>query len=347
MRLFRKFAKVLLAVMGLVLAVIGFFDVQRRLRETQDAADAAPRSGRFVQAGDVKVFVQESGPVSAPAVMLIHGTGTWSEIWRETIDALSADHRVIALDLPPFGYSDKPLGELAYTRQAQANRLVHLIEALHLQKVTLVGHSVGARPVVEAALQSPALVSRLVLIDPALGFPTDNSAAPHFEQNRPSWAARTLFGIPSLRNAVISSYGTNPLFTQRLFRSFVSNPAAVTPRRVEIIQRPMHVKGTTAAYGAWLELLVIAQDRSLSSNFENLRRLSMPVGIIWGRTDTVTPLWQGERLRELIPHAQLVVLDGVGHIPYIEDPPHFIAALRTLLYEPFPARIAHAASAPL
>jgi pimeloyl-ACP methyl ester carboxylesterase len=263
--------------------------------------------------------------------MLIHGTGTWSEIWRETIDALSVDHRVIAVDLPPFGYSDKPLGDHAYTRQAQANRLVQLIKALHLSRVTLVGHSVGARPVVEAALQSPALVSRLVFIDPALGFQTNSSAAPHFEQNHPSWPVRTLFGSPSLRNAVVSTYGTNPLFTSRIFRSFVSNEAAVTPQRVKVIEQPMRVRGTTAAYGAWLEFLVVSEDRSLSSNFANLRRLSMPVGIIWGRTDTVTPLWQGERLRELIPHAQLVVLDGVGHIPYIEDPPHFIAALRTLL----------------
>lgn len=331
----RKLAKrvlvALLVVIGLLIAVVCVFDQQRRTRETQNAADVAPRGGRFVQAGDVKIFVQESGSSDAPAVMLIHGTGTWSEIWRETIDALSADHHVIAVDLPPFGYSDKPLGDLAYTRQAQANRLIQLIEALHLRSVTLVGHSVGARPVVEAALQSPALISRLVLVDPALGFQANRSAAPHFEQNRPSWPARTLFGIPSMRNAVISAYGTNPLFTARLFRSFVSNKAAVTERRVEIIQRPMQVRGTTAAYGAWLQFLVIAEDPSRSSNFANLRRLPMPVGIIWGRTDTVTPLWQGERLRELIPHARLIVLDGVGHIPYIEDPPHFIAALRTLL----------------
>jgi pimeloyl-ACP methyl ester carboxylesterase len=327
----KRAATTLLVVIGLLIAVVCVFDQQRRSRETQIAAAVAPHSGRFVQSGDVKIFVQESGPANAPAVMLIHGTGTWSEIWRETIDALSADHHVIAVDLPPFGYSDKPLGDLAYTRQMQASRLIQLIEMLHLRNVTLVGHSVGARPVVEAALRSPALISRLVLIDPALGFQANRDAAPHFEQNNPSWPARTLFGIPSLRNAVISAYGTNTLFTARLFRSFVSNKAAVTPQRVEIIQRPMQVRETTAAYGAWLRFLVIAEDQSLSSNFANLRRLSMPVGIIWGRTDTVTPLWQGERLRELIPHTRLIVIDGVGHIPYIEDPPHFIAALRTLL----------------
>ena len=143
-------------VVVLVAAAIAVFNFQRRARETQTAAEAAPRSGRFVDAGDVKIFVQESGPATAPAVMLVHGTGTWSEIWRETIDALSPDHRVIAIDLPPFGYSDKPLNADWYTRQAQAARLIHVLDALHIQTVTLVGHSVGARPAVEAALMVSA-----------------------------------------------------------------------------------------------------------------------------------------------------------------------------------------------
>ena len=95
----------------------------------------------------------------------------------------------------------------------------------------------------------------------------------------------------------------------------------------------MVVKGTTAGYGAWLSMLMTAEDWSASSDFANLRKLPMPVGIIWGRTDAVTPLWQGERLHELIPKSRLVIIDGAGHIPYIEDPPRFNDALRTLLTE--------------
>jgi len=319
------------AVLLIVIVAILVFNQQRRTRETRAAADVAPRSGRFVDAGDLKIFVQEAGSVDAPAVLLVHGTGTWSEIWRETIDALAADHHVIAVDLPPFGYSDKPPDAVAYAREAQARRLIRVLDALQIETATFVGHSVGARPVIEAALQAPQRISRLILIDPALGFQADSLDAPHFEQNRPSWAARTLFTKPSLRTAVISSYGTNPLFLRRLFSSFVSNKSAVTPQRLDVINRPMVVRGTTEAYGAWLSVLAISEDRSQSSKFTSLRTLSMPVGIIWGRTDAVTPLWQGERLHELIPQSRLIVLDHVGHIPYIEDPPQFTAALRELL----------------
>ena len=327
----RRAAVALLLVLSVVAAAVMFFDQQRRARETRAATDAAPRNGRFVDAGDVRIFVQEAGPANAPAVLLVHGTGTWSEIWRETIEALAPDHHVIAIDLPPFGYSDKPMTADAYARESQARRIVAVLDALHVDTVTLVGHSVGARPVVEAALRAPGRVARLILVDPALGFQADGSQAPHFEQNHPSWAMRTLFGTPSLRSATISTYGTNPIFMHQMFGSFVSNKAAVTPQRLDVILRPMVVKGTTAAYGAWLSMLTTAGDRSESSDFANLKHLQMPVRIIWGRTDAVTPLWQGERLRDLIPGSQLVVLEGVGHIPYIEDPPRFNSALRELV----------------
>jgi len=263
--------------------------------------------------------------------MLVHGTGTWSEIWRETIDALSADHHVIAIDLPPFGYSDKPLDARAYTRQAQAARLIRVLDSLHIQTVTLVGHSVGARPVIEAALTAPDRISRLVLVDPALGFQSNSADPPHFEQNAPSFVAQTIFTTPPIRTSIISSYGTNPLFMRQMFGSFVSNKAAVTKQRLDVILRPMTVKNTTAGYGAWLSMLTTAHDDSLSSDFANFKTLAMPVRIIWGSTDTVTPLWQGQRLQTLIPGSQLIVIDGVGHIPYIEDPPRFIDALRRSL----------------
>ena len=211
-RFFRRAAVAVLVVVVVIAAAVLFFDQQRRARETRSAADVAPRSGRFVDAADVKIFVQEAGPATAPAVLLVHGTGTWSEIWRDTIDALAVDHHVIAIDLPPFGYSDKTLTRDAYARGKQARSIIGVLDALHVARVTLVGHSVGARPVVEAALEAPNRIARLILIDPALGFQTSSSDAPHFEQNNPSAAVRMLFATPPLRNATISSYGTNPLF---------------------------------------------------------------------------------------------------------------------------------------
>ena len=75
-------------------------------------------------------------------VVLIHGTAAWSELWRATIDALAAaGFHVIALDLPPFGFSDRP-GD--YTRERQAARIDGVLDQLGVAPAIIVGHSFGA-----------------------------------------------------------------------------------------------------------------------------------------------------------------------------------------------------------
>jgi len=165
------------------------------------------------------------------------------------------------------------------------------------------------------------------LVDPALGFQSNADDNPHFEQNDPSWITRLFFGIKPLRNAILETYGTNPLSTKKLFSSFLSQKEAVTDARVKMLQRPLVAKNTTNGYGDWLEYLLVSKDTSLASDFGNLKKLTMPVFIIWGNKDSVTPLWQGERLQKLIPHAKLTVINDAGHIPYIENTEKFNSTL--------------------
>lgn len=323
------------------MAILAFFSWQARHREIATRHDAAPTTGRFVQADDVELFIQEAGPPAGDPVVLIHGTGAWSEIWRETMAALGdRGFHAIALDVPPFGYSEKPAGATAYARERQAKRILALLDALQISRATLVGHSVGGRPTLEAALEAPERVSTLVLVDPALGFAADSL---HFAQNDPSWLVRALFGATPLRNALVASYAVNPLFTGRIFRSFVWNTSAVNDERVRILQRPFGLRATTGAYADWLAALFVLPDTSLASDFASFTRLHMPVLLVWGRRDTVTPLWQGERLRALIPGADLTVIDGAGHVPYIEATPEFDAVLlgfleRRRCHSPEPCR---------
>jgi pimeloyl-ACP methyl ester carboxylesterase len=206
-----------------------------------------------------------------------------------------------------------------------------VLEGLGISQAILVAHSVGARPAMEAALQDPAKIERLVLVDPALGFHPDPQGEPRFEQSDPAWIVRAFFAAKPLRNAALGAYGTNPAATRRLFASFVSRKEAVTDDLVAMLQQALAVRNTTSAYGDWLEYLVAAQDTSLSSEFRNFRKLEMPVAIIWGSTDTVTPLWQGQKLQELIPGSEHSVIEGAGHIPYLEVPAQFNRALLTLI----------------
>jgi pimeloyl-ACP methyl ester carboxylesterase len=317
-RLARALGYAALVVLGLLVLALATFTVQAGRREVDIRADSAPSTGRFVAARDVEVFVQEAGPSLGAAVLFVHGTGAWSETWRESMTVLAAaGYRAIAIDLPPFGYSQRP-DRPRYGKHDQGERIVAVLDALRIPRVVLVGHSFGGGPTVEATLLAPQRVRGLVLVDAALGVRTDGAVGP------PSASlVRALLGVRLLRDPVVATFLTNPLFTRRLLQSFIADPVHATDERVRIYQRPLTVQGSTRAIGEWLPTLLAPARPAASEDPAAYRSLPMPLVAVWGDRDTITPLEQGQRLAGLAPGAQLLVLDGVGHIPQIEAPQRF------------------------
>jgi pimeloyl-ACP methyl ester carboxylesterase len=316
----------IVAVLGLLLVPV-MFRMLAYQREVQVASAAAPAGGRYVAGGDVKIFIQESGPADGPLVLLIHGTGAWSETWRRQLNALAqAGHHAVALDLPPFGYSERP-ATARYSKADQATRILGVLDALAASRAVLVGHSFGAGPTVEAALRASGRVRALVLVDAALGIAPDDGPPP-----APSRIVASILRLP-VRQALVSTFFTNPWFTRRLLRGFIADPGKATDARVQIYQQPLAVAGTTKAVAQWLPELVAPRTAAESESPAAYRRLTMPVVAIWGALDTVTPVAQGERLVSLVPHGRLEVLPDVGHIPQIEAPPACNAALLRALAE--------------
>ena len=313
-------AVVLLAV-G-VAAVLGTFWWRAHARETLNRADAAPKSGRFVRAADVEIFVQEIGSPTAPVVLFVHGMGAWSELWRETLAATAAaGFRAVAMDLPPFGYSARPAPG-SYGRQDQARRILGVLDALGVRQATLVGHSFGGGPTMEAVLLAPDRARSLVLADAAIGLDTvPASGGP---------TALVLHARP-LRNALVATTVTNPWLTGRLLTLFVANPDAVTDARVRVLQAPLVVRGATDAFGDWLVDFLTSREVALSTQPDAYRVVALRTLVIWGDRDTTTPLAQGQRLAQLIAGAELAVMPGVGHMPQIEDPAQFNRLLLAFL----------------
>ena len=319
--LLRRLTRVVIALLLLIVGALTTFRVAAAVRERQPRRTAAPRGGYFIRAADVELYVQEAGPSDGIPVVLIHGTGAWSEIWRETMTALaSAGFRAIALDMPPFGFSQRP-DPPRYDDASQARRILGALDALHLTRVVLVGHSFGARPTVEAALRAPSQVRTLILVDAALDLHIPPDSLP-----RPP--AATMFLKPSaVRNALVAATLTNPLFTKRLLQLLIAIPGAATPARVRMLQQPFAVTGTTDAFGHWLVPFATIRERSLSTDPARVRTLAMPALVIWGEKDSVTPLALGREIEQLLPNAELLVLPGIGHIPAIEDPELFNSTL--------------------
>lgn len=248
--------------------VLAGFRIAAARREIYSRREAAPSTGRFVRAADVWMFLQQEGPRDGPPVVLIHGTGAWSEIWRSTMHALSgAGYRAIALDMPPFGFSSRPT-PADYSDSAQARRILVALDSLGLKRVTFVGHSFGARPTMEAIFIAPERVSRLVLVDAALdlmrgcggagmrGCGTAKADSVPKTDTTGSWFVREVLGTRVSRNMVVASTLSNPHMTGWLLSRLVYNrDSAVTPARVAMLQRPFILQDWTAGLGAWLEPL--------------------------------------------------------------------------------------------
>ncbi len=334
-RILRWVGGTFLFLVGLLFVVLLLFRSQSVAREVLSSQAAAPSTGTFVQTPNGRLFVQEMGKRTDPAVLLIHGTGAWSEIWRSTLIALSGAHyRAIAVDLPPFGFSERPK-ESTYDRHTQALRLLALLDALGLEKVILVGHSFGAGATVELAMIAPNRVVQLVLVDAALGLPAIESDAITKSVVAPtatkSSLTEQLLRQRPLRNLLISATATNPLLTRQLLYQLIAKRAAATDETIAMLQRQLVVKGSTDALGDWLLAFLFDEGNGLSQDSAAYATLDLPVHLLWGELDQVTPPAQGEALQQLLPRATFTLLPGVGHIPALEDPatfnPTFLAQL--------------------
>jgi pimeloyl-ACP methyl ester carboxylesterase len=289
-----------------------------RARERDIADTAAPAGSRFVRAADVSMLIQERGPATGEPIVFVSGLGAWSATWLPTMDALArAGYRSIAIDLPPFGYTSRPAAD-AYDTPHQAARILGLLDTLGVRRAILVGHSFGGRATVEALLAQPQRFSAALLVDVALRLDPPPPATPGL-------VTRAL-DVPALRQPLIAATATNPQLTRWFLERFTTRHDALSPDVVAVYQRPLSLAGTTRAYGDWLAAFLDASGRARGDRSAALAALPMPIDVIWGNADTITPLADGARLARLLPNASLTVLPGLGHIPHVEDNAAFVRA---------------------
>ena len=320
--------RVLLALVACLLLIVVFSWARMLWVEDRSPRQAAPTQGRWLPAHDVELYVQEFGDPAAPPLVLTHGTGAWSGTWDQNVQAMAAaGYRVIAVDLPPFGFSTRPAAR-DYSRSAQARRIIGLIDALKLGPVTLLGHSYGGGPAAEAAMLQPDRVRHLILVDAAIGLMEYPAPA------NSGGVAASVFGIRPLRTALIATVGTQPLFSEFWLRQFVARKEVVTPSRTAIYRQPFVVDGFSASLGDWAAQFAGESGKSLSETPEGFRKLPVPLTLVWGQEDTITPLPQAQTLQRLVAGSRLLVLPGVGHIPQIEDPALFNRRMAEVLKHP-------------
>lgn len=288
----------------------------------REAPTPLPHDMRLVETSLGPVAVDITGNASDPTVLLIHGSAGWSGFWKDVSSGLARKGwRVVAVDVPPFGYSVHD-AQARYDRTSQALRMGEVIAAVSDGPVIVVGHSFGAGAATELALRYPERVRSLILVDAALG-------ALDPEKGDHSLAERVL-SVEPVSQAAASAAITNPYALEPFLKSMLARKETAASW-VPVLQQPMRREGATTAYARWLPHLFAKDDGAWSRETARLKAIQVPVSLIWGAADPVTPVAQGRRLEQLLGARNFVLLDGVGHIPHIEDPSAFGRALDSVL----------------
>jgi pimeloyl-ACP methyl ester carboxylesterase len=268
---------------------------------------------RHVQTEQGAMSISEAG--SGEPVLLIHGLGATKVSFLPTIAALADRHRAIAVDLPGFGDSDKPL-RARYDAPYFADAMLALLDALGLDRVDVVGNSMGGRVALELGLRSPERVRRLALLAPSLAWLRRRPWAPYLK-----WVVPQLgFVQPAPRPVV-----------ERIVRRLVPGASdSWTAAGVDEFLRTYLTPRGRAAFYAAARNIYREEPHGPGGFWTRLPELAPPALFVWGRRDRLVPIGFADHVRRVLPAAEHLEL-ACGHVPQLERPRQTHAALRRFL----------------
>ncbi len=260
----------------------------------QGSMPGEPKTATFANVEGARVRFLDSGG-EKPAVVLIHGFASSIEAWGTVIPELLKAHRVLALDLKGFGWTDRPEGD--YSPAAQARIVLGLMSQRGIDRAALVAHSWGSSVALQVAMQKPEAVTRMAMYD---AWVYEAQLPAFFHWSRADGVGETLFGL---------YYKERP--AEKISLAFFDK-SYVTEELVESVENAMDRPGTVAA------ALAAVRGQRYAHVEHKYRKVQKPTLLMWGREDTVTPVAFGERLARDLPNARLEIYPRCGHFPMLE-----------------------------
>lgn len=256
---------------------------------------------------DTEIAYIEAG-TGDKVLILIHGLGSYLPAWNKNISELATHYRVIALDLPGYGKSSKGNYEFSMTYYAQV--IKEFAAKKGLEKVTLVGHSMGGQIGLTAALQHPDLVEKLILIAPA-GFET-------FNKGQRSWLANVM--TPDVvRLTPVNQIRTNLAYN---FYNMPEDAEFMFTDRVAM-------RGAEGFDGYCYAVSQSVKGMTDQPIYEFLSQIKQPTLAIFGANDNLIPnrFLNGGKTEKYaqdgisrMPNGKLVMLEKTGHFAQFEQP---------------------------
>ncbi len=267
-------------------------------------AQLATPADQFLVVNGVTLRYREYGDPDNPALVLLHGFANSLQTWRELAPLAATAFHVIAVDMPGYGLSDKPV-DYDYHNDAQGRLIGAFIAKLGLKRAVVGGHSLGGAVALHTALSTPEATG-LVLFNPGI-----------LSTGVPS-ATRYLF-FPLQRLA--ARQFANREFRETFLKNSYLNPAIVTPAVVDQVMLGTRMKGYMSGTASLMDQYVEGAETPL------LAHLDKPTLIIWGNQDRNKPQQEADDLTRLIRSSRLVRVDAAGHYVHEEQPAAVAAAL--------------------
>lgn len=312
----RTLGKVLLVVLLAALALVAAGVVHGWAPDRPlDALRAkwAPPPSQFVEVMGMQAHVRDEGPRDdAQPIVLLHGTSASLHTWDGWVDALKGQHRVIRVDLPGFGLTG-PTPDGDYRLTTYVRFVAELMDKLGVKQAVVAGNSFGGNVAWKLAVDHPARVSRLVLVD-AAGYPSQAQSMP---------IGFRIAQIPALRPVI------NNVLPRGMVESSVRNvyghPDKVTPELVDRYYELTLRAGNRAALGQRFS-------QSPGGQFaQEITLIKQPTLILWGGQDRLIPPDNADHFQKDIVGSRVVVFDDLGHVPHEEDPARTVQAVQTFL----------------
>lgn len=259
---------------------------------------------KTIAAGDLTLAYREAG--EGEAIIFLHGIGASSEAWIAQLQAFAATHRAIAWDAPGYGGSGD-LVPLAPTAGDYADALSGLFDALGVARAHLVANSLGALMAAAFARRHPQRVLGMVLSDAATG----HARLSHEQRNEKLMQ----------RLDDIAELGAAGMARKRAPNLLGSEAPLGTLNRVISIMSKVRPKG----YGQAARML------SLGDIHAELAGCRAPTLVVCGAEDAITPPASNRLIAAAASDARFELMEGVGHLPYVEAPERFNALVAGFL----------------
>jgi len=272
----------------------------------------------YVTVRDARIRFHQTGDPDAPPVVLLHGIGRSLEDWSAQHELLSAGHRVIAIDMPGFGLSQRH--PESTTLASLSDGVWATLNALgETRPVHLMGNSLGGAVSMRMLADDPARVSTLTLVNSA-GFGKEVT-----------FALRML-AIPGMGRQLLAHIDRRT--APRLERTLFASRSMVTPERIAMAIKIAHQPDFSAVYLEIARALGGLRGVAAGWRSELLPRVAQhgkPTLVVWGDRDHILPVSHLAAARAAFPTARWHLFERTGHMPQIERPAEFAQLVRPLL----------------